>query len=92
MKLTAEQDFFDILFFARRNLKYLGWIIIPPECMTGNNVDIRVEWFIDGQRYGYQETFKPPFDYPNHEERFQRFIWNANRAIDELLEGGNYES
>lgn len=65
-----------------------GWIVIPPQPNI-NELNIRVEWFIGGEKYGFQYTFSIMELNICNTDLFSEFIIAANKGIEKLLLSNN---
>jgi len=72
---------------VRNAIKYDGWIVIPP---TGDSdsIEIRVKWYVNGEKYGFTTTFKANVLHLGNLDFTKSFIHEADTAIERLISKG----
>lgn len=69
---------------VRDAINHDGWIVIPP---TGNydSIEVRVKWYINGEKYGFSTTFEGDVLRLGNFDFTEAFVREANNAIERLL-------
>jgi hypothetical protein len=61
-----------------------GWIVIPPQ-LNDNEIAIRVEWFIAGEKHGFEKKYTADMLESSNGNFIERFTDEANHNISRLL-------